>query len=101
MPVAGRAVRSGPSRSPNQRAWARFKRNRLGYVSLWVFSILLALTTFAEVFSNDRPLVARYQGEWLFPIFNNPPETKLGGDFLTPTDWHDPYIRETFKKPGN
>ncbi|HYM48826.1 MAG TPA: ABC transporter permease, partial [Burkholderiaceae bacterium] len=24
------------SLSPNQRAWARFKRNRLGYVSLWI-----------------------------------------------------------------
>ncbi len=95
------AVRSGPSRSPNQRAWTRFKRNRLGYWSLWIFAFLLAITTFAEVFSNDRPLVAKYQGEWMFPILNNPPETKLGGDFLTPTDWHDPYVRETFKKPGN
>ncbi len=107
MPAGGGApavrstVRSGPSRSPNWRAWARFKRNRLGYVSLWVFAILLAITTFAEVVSNDRPLVARYQGEWMFPILNNPPETKLGGDFLTPADWHDPFIRQTFEKPGN
>jgi len=101
VPAAEAAARRSASRSPNQRGWARFKRNRLGYVSLWIFAILLAMATFAELFSNDRPLVARYQGEWMVPILNNPPETKLGGDFTTPTDWHDPYVRETFKKPGN
>ena len=43
--------------SPNQRAWARFKRNRKGYVALWVFGILLALCTLAEVF-RPRSLAA-------------------------------------------
>ncbi len=89
------------SLSPNQRAWARFKRNRLGYASLWVFGVLLTIATFAELFSNERPLVARYQGEWLLPILTNPPETRFGGDFLTATDWHDPFIREQLSKDGN
>ena len=89
------------SRSPNQRAWARFKRNRLGYFSLLVFVALLGIATFAEVVSNDRPLVARYQGKWFFPILNNQPETRFGGDFKTPTDWHDPFIREQFARDGN
>ncbi|MDP3821570.1 MAG: ABC transporter permease [Burkholderiales bacterium] len=87
--------------SPNQRAWARFKRNRLGYVSLWVFGVLLVLATFAELISNDRPLVARYNSELLFPLFNNQPETRFGGDFSTPTDWKDTFITEQFAKPGN
>ena len=34
-------------------------------------------------------------------MFNNPPETRFGGDFRTPTDWHDPLIDEQFAKPGN
>ena len=89
------------SRSPNQRAWARFKRNRLGFVSLIVFLSVLLVATFAELVSNDRPLVARYDGNWHFPILNNPPETAFGGDFKTPTEWHDPLIREQFRKPGN
>jgi microcin C transport system permease protein len=87
--------------SPNQRAWARFKRNRLGYLSLWVFGVLLVLATFAELISNDRPLVARYNGELLFPLFNNQPETRFGGDFSTPTDWKDTFITEQFARPGN
>jgi microcin C transport system permease protein len=88
-------------RSPNQRAWARFKRNRLGYVSLWLFGIFLVLATFAELVSNDRPLIARYEGELFFPLFKNEPERRFGGDFATPTDWKDPFVAEQFAKPGN
>lgn len=87
--------------SPNQRAWARFRRNRLGYLSLWLFVVLLVLSTFAELISNDRPLVARYNGELFFPLFRNQPETRFGGDFATPTDWKDTFIVEQFRKPGN
>jgi microcin C transport system permease protein len=87
--------------SPNQRAWLRFKRNRLGAWSLLVFGVLLALSLLAEVLSNDKPLIARYNGEIYFPLINNPPEVRLGGDFLTPTDWSDPFIAEQFAKPGN
>ena len=87
--------------SPNQRAWARFKRNRIGCVSLWCFVIFLVLATFAELVSNDRPLVARYDGQLFFPLFNNHPETTFGGDFETPTDWSDPLIADAFAKPGH
>lgn len=89
------------SLSPNQRAWARFKRNRIGYLSLWVFIGMLVLGTFAELISNDRPLLARYDGEMFYPLFNNQPETRFGGDFGTPTDWKDPFIVEQFEKNGN
>ena len=89
------------SMSPNQRAWARFRRNRIGYVSLWCFLVVLVLATFAELVSNDRPLVARYDGQLYFPLFKNHPETTFGGDFGTPTDWSDPLVAEQFAKPGN
>ena len=95
------APRSAISLSPNQRAWARFKRNRLGHGALIVFVIMLVLTTFAELISNERPLVAKYQGQWFFPMVNNPPETRFGGDFLTATDWNDPFIHQQFAKDGN
>ena len=94
----------GPTRrsmSPNQRAWARFKRNRLGYVALWIFGAMLLVSSLAELVANDRPLVARYEGQWLFPIVDNAPERRFGGDFDTPTDWLDPFIQERFARPGN
>ena len=88
------------SLSPNQRAWARFRRNRLGFVSMIVFGAMLLVSTFAELVSNDRPLVASYQGQLYFPIVNNKPESTFDGDFQTPTEWADPLIREGFSRPG-
>ena len=99
--ATGSGIPAVASRSPNRRAWARFRRNRLGYLSLYFFVALLAVSTVAELFSNDRPLVARYDGDWFFPIFRNQPETRFGGDFTTPTEWHDPLIREHFGRDGN
>jgi len=87
--------------SPNQRAWARFRRNRIGHLSLWVFVAVLVLATFAELFSNDRPLLAGYEGTLYLPLFKNHPETTFGGDFDTPTDWKDPLITEHFNRHGN
>jgi microcin C transport system permease protein len=87
--------------SPNHRAWARFRRNRLGVVSLWVFAVMLVVATLAELVSNDRPLVVRYEGRWMVPMLANPPETALGGDFQTPTDWKDPFVDAQLAQPGN
>lgn len=92
---------SAESLSPYQRAWVRFKRNRLGYWSLWIFAAMLLVSTAAELVSNDKPLVARIDGNLLFPILSNPSERALGGDFATPTDWKDPFIGQLLDKPGN
>ena len=87
--------------SPNRRAWARFKRNRLGYVSLWAFALLLLVATAAELVSNDKPYVAWIGGKTWFPLLDNPPEKALGGDFATPTDWKDPLVAQLLARPGN
>jgi microcin C transport system permease protein len=89
------------SLSPNQRAWARFKRNRPGYLSLWAFVALLLLATCAELVCNDRPFVAHIDGKWYAPVVSNPAEVALGGDFATPTDWKDPFITQLLARPGN
>uniref|UniRef100_UPI0035B3C787 ABC transporter permease n=1 Tax=Hylemonella sp. TaxID=2066020 RepID=UPI0035B3C787 len=89
------------SLSPSQRAWQRFRRNRLGYWSLVLFCLLFVLSLGAELISNDKPLVARHHGQWYFPILHNVPETHFGGDFETPTDYLDPFIRQQFEQPGN
>lgn len=88
-------------RSPNQRAWQRFRGNRLGYRSMWAFVALLVLATFGEVFSNDRPFVAHIDGHTYFPIIDNPSDATLGGDFATPADWSDPFVIAHLKRPGN
>ena len=89
------------SPTPTRRAWLRFRRNRLGFYSLVVFGVLFVLSLFAEVLCNDKPLLARYQGNWYVPMVQTLPETTFGGDFDTPTDFLDPFIQAQFAKPGN
>jgi microcin C transport system permease protein len=65
------------------------------------FCILVALSLMAELISNDKPLLVRYQGELYMPILKDYPETVFGGDFQTPADYLDPFIRERLAAPGN
>jgi microcin C transport system permease protein len=90
-----------PYRSPSGRAWQRFRRNRLGFWSLVLFCVLVVASLFAEVLSNDRPLVVRYEGTTYFPMVQDYPETVFGGDFETPTDYLDPFIREQITRGDN
>jgi microcin C transport system permease protein len=90
-----------PSLSPSKRAWRRFKRNRLGYWSLVLFCLLVVGSLFAELLSNDRPLVVRYEGTTYFPMVKDYAETVFGGDFDTTTDYLDPFIREQLTKGDN
>jgi microcin C transport system permease protein len=89
------------SNSPTRRAWARFRRNRLGYWSLLAFCAMVLLSLGAELISNDRPLLVRYQGNLYMPVLQDYPETLFGGDFQTTTDYLDPFIRERLAQPGN
>lgn len=87
--------------TPAQRRWQKFKANRRGYYSLWIFSILFILSLFAEVLSNDQPLVVYYQGSYYFPIVYSYPETTFGGDFETPTDYRDQHILRQLQQGEN
>lgn len=99
--AVGLPISTKPHESPGWRAWRRFRSNRLGYTSLVIFAILFGLSLLAEVLSNDKPLVARYEGQWYFPVLQTLPETAFGGDFATPADYLDPLIRENLARPGN
>ena len=92
---------SPASISPSRRAWLRFKQHRLGFWSLILFSLLVLISLGAELVSNDKPLLARYEGHWYLPIVQDVPETTFGGDFETATDYLDPFIQTQFDKPGN
>lgn len=90
-----------PSLSPGRRVWLRFRQNRRGYWSLIIFLVLFAISLAGEVVSNDKPLVARYNGKLMFPIVTTYSEKTFGGDFDSPADYLDPFIRDQFKHNGN
>ncbi|KTS14584.1 peptide ABC transporter permease [Methylobacterium indicum] len=83
----------------NRRRLANFKANRRGYWSFVLFCLLFVTSLFAEFIANDRPIVASYKGEILFPIVVDYPEEKFGG-FLARTDYRDPVIVKEIAEHG-
>ena len=82
-----------------RRRLENFKRNRRGYWSFWIFLALFIGSLCAELIANDRPLIASYNGEILFPALVDYPEEKFGG-FLAQTDYRDPVIAEEILAHG-
>jgi microcin C transport system permease protein len=66
-----------------------------------IFCGLVVASLFAELLSNDRPLIVRYEGSTYFPMVQDYPETTFGGDFETTTDYLDPFIREQLNRGDN
>ncbi|HWJ88117.1 MAG TPA: ABC transporter permease [Pelagibacterium sp.] len=83
----------------NRRRLANFRANRRGHVSFWIFVVLVVVTLFAEAISNDRPLVAYYKGELLFPVVVDYPESKFGG-FLAVTQYRSSVIEREIDAHG-
>ena len=101
QPTAAQALATVRSLSPGRRAWLRFKADRRGFVSLLLLAVLFALSLGAEFLSNDKPLIARYEGQFYFPLFKTYPENTFGGDFITPTDYLDPFIANKLSAGSN
>ena len=90
-----------PFLSPlNQRRWANFKRNRRGWWSFWIFSVLFILSLGAEFIANDKPFLIEYDGGTYFPGLVAYPETTFGGDFETEADYRDPYLQNLIHEKG-
>lgn len=83
-----------------QRRLAQFKANKRGYWSFWIFMALLLLCIGAEFIANDKPLIAKYNNQIYFPIFQTLPETTFGGDFQTEADYRDPYVADLINNKG-
>lgn len=84
-----------------RRKWRQFRHNRRGYISLLILAMCLGASLLAELYANSRPLLVYYQGAFYVPLWNAYPETTFGGDFVTETDYHDPFIRNRLTTDGN
>ena len=60
----------------------------------------MVLSLFADVLANDKPLLVRYDGKWYFPLVVTYTDLDFGGDFPTPADYADPYIRNNIEQNG-
>ena len=91
--------RKGLLSPTNIRRWKNFKANRRGYWSFWLFMVLFVLSLSAEFIANDKPIIASYKGEILFPVLVDYPEEKFGG-FLAETDYRSDVIADEIKANG-
>ncbi|WP_249674950.1 ABC transporter permease [Pseudomonas abieticivorans] len=80
-----------------QRRLARFKANRRGWWSLWLFIGLCGLCLCGELIANDKPLVIRYQGNLYYPTLHTYQETDFGGELPFEPDYSSQYVRDLIK----
>ncbi|MFK5914784.1 MAG: ABC transporter permease [Woeseiaceae bacterium] len=90
-----------PIEKESSRAWKRFKANKRGYYSLWIFAVLFSLSLFAELLSNDKPLIIYYQQQFYVPVLHVYSEQTFGGEFETEADYVDPYVKALLNKDDN
>ncbi|MDO3385693.1 ABC transporter permease [Gilvimarinus sp. SDUM040013] len=84
----------------NKERWHRFKKNRRGYISLWLFLCLFLMTLPAEFLANDAPLMIRYDGDFYFPVVKEYSELEFGGDFDISAEYTDPYLAGLINEKG-
>lgn len=84
----------------NQARWARFRRNRRGYWSLWIFVVLFVLCLASELLANDKPLLVHYNDRFYFPLVVNYSETDFGGELATAADYQDPWLKSRLDRQG-
>ncbi len=84
----------------SQNFFERFKKNKRGYYSFCIFLVIFIFTLFAEVISNDKPLLVRFGGDFYFPIIKSYNEAEFGGVFETEANYRDPELQDLINKNG-
>jgi microcin C transport system permease protein len=92
-------VARGRTSPITRRRLELFRANRRGFWSLWLFLVLFVVSLGSEFIASDRPIVASYKGELLFPFAVDYPESKFGG-FLATTNFRDSVNRTEIETNG-
>lgn len=78
----------------------RFRSNRLGLISLIIFSLVFVICMAVNVIANDKPLLVSYDGDYYVPVLKAYPETTFGGIFETEANYKDPAVQELIEAKG-
>ena len=84
----------------NRERWGRFRANKRGYYSLYIFSFIFVISLFSELIANDKPLLVYYDGGFYYPLIREYAETRFGGEFETAADYKDPYVVDLINEKG-
>ena len=89
-----------PITAITRRRIDNFKRNRRGYISSFLFMVLLFISLFAELIANDKPLMVWFDGAVYSPALFEYTETTFGGEFETEADYRDEFVAELIEEKG-
>ena len=81
--------------------WNNYKTSKRNVYSLYIFSFIFFVTLFAELISNDKPLIMKVDNQIYAPIFFDYPETQFGGFFDTEADYKDKFMTDLISHNGN
>lgn len=84
----------------NQQRWLRFRHNRRGYWSLWIFLVIFVLSLGADLLANEKPLLVHYQQRWFVPLLVSYSESDFGGALPTAADYQDPWLQKQLNEKG-
>ncbi len=98
-PTAGLMARLRPG-PIGERRWELFRANRRSVWALWIFTVLLVVSLFAELIANDRPFFVWYDGDAYWPTFADYLETDFDGQFPTAAVYRDPWLKSHIDENG-
>ena len=81
--------------------WIKFLENKRNKYSLFIFSFIFILSLFAEVISNDKPLVMNIDDKLYFPILMTYSDKHFGGYFDTEADYKDDFMTRKLEMKNN
>ena len=81
--------------------WGKFSTNKRNKYSLLIFIFFFVLSLFAEILSNDKPIVLSIDDKLYFPIFISYTDKQFGGFFDTEADYKDEFITSRLKEKSN
>ena len=81
--------------------WDKFLKNNRNKYSLYIFIILFVLSLFAEIISNDKPIILKMDDKIYFPILISYTDKEFGGYFDTEADYKDDFITSILEEESN
>ena len=81
--------------------WLKYKSSKRNLYSLYIFSFLFILSIFAEVISNDKPLLMMIEDKLYIPLIIDYKETHFGGVFETEADYKDDFMKDLINEKNN
>ena len=78
----------------------KYIKNRRSKVSFAILMLMLLLSMLAEFIANDKPILVKYDGQYMFPIVKTYTDARFGGDFPTEANYKDEFVKTNINENG-